>query len=407
MTGFAVWDSWSQTSVVVSFVVKGIAEPIYEKAVLQFWVPSPLDGSRVTNDDIAQDPKISEPFRSGSVSSAATSIPQPAESSRRNTAYGPPSYPLSRSPENIGQSPWHHSTSNSMSSPTQSSARQMSGACQEPGLPAGLGISPPRTVGVYPRQQNIPSSLSPTTSGRGYAPSMASHRATSTARSGSMSSSVSIALSNSSSSGSDHTTSITTSPGATGNLYRRPPKPMMVLFTQRESTGQMSIVTIAIDSETTVNPERCNCRRAGPDGSSCNTAVIERRNGKSKLEARRYETSTGHDNPSFSGVGRTGDTDWNLARLAIGNPASISDANAWPGVRRLSIMFPHHDDRARFGGTPNLCHCRVRTVAELRNCLGAGHKGYMGEVQEFYRKQANNFHQERYESQKHVVNGLM
>jgi hypothetical protein len=173
---------------------------------------------------------------------------------------------------------------------------------------------------------------------------------------------------------------------------------MIVLFTQNESTGQTSIVTIAVDDQTVAAPERCKCRRAGYEGYSCTVTAVERRNNASHLQARRYDASSTHTQ---------GNVELNLARLAVNNPASTTEANAWPGLRRLSIRFSCPEDRAKFSGTPNMCTCNVRTTEDLQACLRAWHKGYLGEVQEFYRQMMIAYNNNRYENQKHVVNGLM
>lgn len=234
-----------------------------------------------------------------------------------------------------------------------------------------------------------PGFLSPTTTDR-----------SATNRSYSVSSAVSSAVSNTSnSSGSDsHTIVVSTGSSTTGFLHRRPPKPMLVFFTQDPQGGQLAFVTVQIDEETAVNPERCNCRQSGRAGAACPIAAVERKKGDADLEARRYELSR----PG-------GEMDWNLGRLALNNPESSSDASSWAGLRRVSIMFPQAADRAVFGGTPNQCQHRGKnlTVGELAECLKLGHRGLWGEVQEHYRKKGNEYHDARFKGQKHVVNGLM
>jgi hypothetical protein len=172
-------------------------------------------------------------------------------------------------------------------------------------------------------------------------------------------------------------------------------KPMLVLFTQDARTGRLAMVTVDIDEETSVSSELCDCRRSGREGSSCRITAIKRR--KDDLDARRFEPTHG-------------EADWNLAHLAAsrcGEKGCAADASAWRDLRRVSIMFPHADDRARFGGTPNLCHCKPRTTGELAECLRAGHRGIYGEVQEYWRKQAHEAHQARYEALQQVVRGQM
>ncbi|KNB17433.1 hypothetical protein FOXG_15468 [Fusarium oxysporum f. sp. lycopersici 4287] len=216
---------------------------------------------------------------------------------------------------------------------------------------------------------------------------------TNNGRSFSISSGVS---SNSNSSNSDvRSVSISTGTNSTGLLHKRPVKPMLVLFTQNRQGDKFSFVTVQIDDETNTNPERCNCRRSGRDGASCDIAAIEKKKGDAPISARRYEQS-----PS------DGEMDWNLARLALNNPASTSDSVNWPNLKRLSIKFPTPQARAKFCGTPNVCHCKIKKEGDLLKCIQERHRGLWGEVQENYRRQMNSFHKQRYESRSHVVYGV-
>lgn len=464
VTGYKAWAAYSQYNAMASFVVAGRKEPVVERACIQLWIPKPLDGSLVTNADVAPDTNPSvAPTRSsttmtsssyggvpiseldshslnGRVNTLSTSastrapsfpnsatqgaMPIPRADGSRNTNDGifdmgelrsnlmTSTDNLSRSPDRVFSSPMNRQAS--LQSPTRKPVPQRNpGAfsstwtAQSP--PPPISCSPPGGGSMFltgeqqrpspMMRSTIPSSppqlgyLSPTTTnGMG--------RST-TARTNSVSSAVSSAVSNTSnSSGSDsHTVVVSTGSSTTGFLHRRPPKPMLVLFTQDPKSGELSFVTVQIDEKTAVNPERCNCRQSGRAGAACPIAAIEREKGDVDLDARRYELSR----PG-------GEMDWNLARLALNNPASSSDSSSWSNLKRVSIMFPRPEDRALFGGTPNQCNCRNKknlTVGELAECLRLGHKGLWGEVQEHYRKKGNEYHDVRFKGQKHVVNGLM
>ena len=212
-----------------------------------------------------------------------------------------------------------------------------------------------------------------------------------------MSSNLSQAVSagNSNSSGESHTYTVSTGSNSTGFVHRAPPKPKLVLFTQSQKDGKVAFVSIDIDDETHINAERCDCRRAGPDGSACKITSLERNRGNANLEARRYDTT------------KRGDMDWNLARLALNGPETPKENSSWPGLKRVSFMFPTHKSRAAFGGMPNQCQCKNKTEGELQKCLADGHRGLLGEVQEHYRRQMNEYHKLRYEGHQQVVNGTM
>lgn len=179
-------------------------------------------------------------------------------------------------------------------------------------------------------------------------------------------------------------------------LRRRPPKPMLVMFTQSFETGKLSFVTVQIDEDTNLNPERCNCRKSGKDGAACALAPIEKRKGDANLAARRYEPK-----PSDR------EMDWNMARLALNNPAAASDDVDWPNLKRVSIQFPNPEAREKFVGTPNKCRCKIKKQGELQKCIQEGHRGQWGQVQEFHRRDINKFHKEKNEGRQHVVYGGM
>jgi hypothetical protein len=123
--------------------------------------------------------------------------------------------------------------------------------------------------------------------------------------------------------------------------------------------------------------------------------AIESRKGDANLQARRFEI-------------KDGDTDFDLARLAVSRQDEKSpDGAAWRGLRRISVMFSDPASRAKFGGTPNVCHCKVKKTGDLNSCLREGHRGMYGEVQEYWRKQAHESYEIRFGSQRQVVRGQM
>ncbi|KAH7140108.1 hypothetical protein B0J13DRAFT_61382 [Dactylonectria estremocensis] len=405
ITGFKPYESFTQYNAMVSFVIVGRKDPLIEKASIQLWIPKEVEGSLVTSSDAAAEvTQVPSPSRTGSMATsnfgamptspvfgreAFTMSPSPFRMSGDRLSTSPPSRQpgLQTIPQRQPPSPgFFNSSWQRQDSPTELGTTP-------PNRQSFMGMQSPvrRPVGQPPssrRSSTLATTMSNTTNG------------TSPGRSLSISSTVSTsAVSNTSnSSGSDvRSTTISTGTNTTGLLHRRPPKPMLVLFTQNPQDGKSSFVTIQIDEETSVNPDRCNCRRSGREGTMCPIAAIERRGGDANLAARRYEST------SLAGK----DMDWNIARLALSNPVSTSNAATWEKLKRLSIMFPDPSTRAAFGGTPNQCRCKVRTQGELTNCLNSGHKGLWGRVQEVYRRQASAYHQVRYGAQQQVVNGLM
>lgn len=396
VTGFKPFDNYCQYNVRVTFIVSRRDKPLVEDACVQFWIPKHLDGRLVTNNEAT----VKEATRSGSVSSSTCNA-----TSRQST--------------------WRSMASSNLftTSPTMtSSIRNICGltaasSSRGPSIPLVNGMSPcgarpPMSIPCCPVgggpssrrpgvSQTAPTPISPL----GPPSSNLCTRAWSSASARppsvsafSVSSNVSTGTSPSNtSSGNSETHTVTVCIGGqtTATIHRRPPNPMIVFFTQDCETKRLALVAVEVNEYTQVNPDRCNCRKSGTDGASCTIAAIEQEKGMMNLTARRFECRDGD-----------GDIDWNLAKLALSRQGEKEYAGAaWKDVRRISITFPTPQERAVFGGTPNMCHCELRTEAELARCLQGRHQGQLGLVREFGRQQLNEYHRERFGSQQEVVRG--
>ncbi|OHF04642.1 hypothetical protein CORC01_00113 [Colletotrichum orchidophilum] len=406
VTGFKAFDNYSQYKAMVSFVVSGRGNPIVEGACVQLWVPKQLDGQLVTNNEATLE-QTASPSQSGVFPPASTTSRQSTLRSVWNTA-NPFTTSLTETVSmwnSSGSAAVGAARSHSMPSPPtitgQFGARPPMAIPRRPvgsGSTQTTAASPPSanrqaTLSTSPASPRSSSLLPGSWQSRAPSVSTVNSRPD---RTFSVSSNFSTTTSpsNNSSSGSDaHTVTVTIGGHTTGTVHRRPPKPMLVLFTQNMQTGKRALVTIDIDEDTEVNPDRCNCRRAGRDGSSCQIAAIEQGRGNAELSVRRYES-------------RDDDMDWNLAKLALGRRGEKEYAAAvWKDVRRISIMFPTSEARSRFGGTPNVCQCGAKTEAELGQCLKKKHKGLLGFVRESGRQQLNEYHRVRFGSLQDVVRG--
>ncbi|KAF4983944.1 hypothetical protein FZEAL_769 [Fusarium zealandicum] len=404
VTGFKVWPESTQYCVRVAFVSGGRKEPLMEDACLQLWVPKHIEGSLVPNSDAtAITHRSPSSSRQNSVATVVSGAMATSPRSGRNsfTSSSTMFPPIGSNGEGYGNFSGRHA-----SLPTipqrQPTGLGVIGSWPRQTSPGPIGSSPPErqptlSFGGLPRQvpprKPVGQPPSPRRSSPLFATVSNPTNGTRNGRSFSISSGMS---SKSNSSNSDvRTVGISTGTNTTGLLHRRPSRPMLVIFTQSQQGAKFSFVTVQIDEETNMNPERCNCRRSGPDGASCAIAAIEKRKGDSNLAARRYDTLPSDD-----------EMDWNMARLALNNPASTSDDASWPNLKRLSLMFPDAKARAAFCGTPNQCRCNIKKAEELTKCIRAGHRGLWGQVQEFHRRQVNKFHKERHEGRQQVVYGM-
>ncbi|KAK2731360.1 hypothetical protein CKAH01_09008 [Colletotrichum kahawae] len=404
VTGFKAFDNYCQYNTMVSFVVAGRDEPLVEDACVQFWIPKQLDGQLVTNNEAT----VKENARSGSMSSTAhdaasrqstmrsmfsssnvfTTSPTETVSMWNTSGFAAPS--ISRSPPRLspanGMSPFGGRPPISIPRRPVGSGSSSRRQAASPTSPSATSPSSPPSSSLFPRSWSsaIAPSFSTVNSRQDRTFSVSSNVSTTTSPSN-----------NSSGNSETHTVTVSIGGHTTGTVHRRPPKPMIVLFTQNRTTKRLALVTVDVDEDTEVNPDRCNCRRSGNDGASCTIAAMEQKRGTLNLVARRFES-------------RDGDVDWNLAKLALGRQGERENAGAvWKDVRRISIMFPTPKDRETFGGTPSLCQCVSRTEGELANCLkDRRHKGQLGLVREFGRQQLNEYHRERFGSQQDVVRGM-
>ncbi|KAL2881198.1 hypothetical protein SGCOL_003489 [Colletotrichum sp. CLE4] len=295
VTGFKAFDSYCQYKAMVSFVVSGRGDPIVEGACVQLWVPKQLNGQLVTNNEATLE-QTASPSQSGVFSPSSTASRQSTLRSR-STSCRHITESFGANTANNHRPAWnsvsHDDTETASGVGQHADDGRITTQCSSAGNVVNIAFKPSVFIST---------------------PGIVAVKGTIRINGG-------------------HTT---------GTVHRRPSKPMLVLFTQNMQTGKRALVTIDIDEDTDVNPDRCNCRRSGRDGSSCQIAAIEQDRGNAELSVRRYES-------------RDDDMDWNLAKLALGRRGEKEYAAAvWKDVRRISIMFPSSQDRAKFGGTPNI-----------------------------------------------------
>ncbi|GKT81395.1 hypothetical protein ColTof4_13818 [Colletotrichum tofieldiae] len=328
VTGFKAFNNYTQYKTMVIFVVSGKGDPIVEDACIQLWIPKQLDGQLVT-DNKSLVKKTTSP-RPGSIASSTTST-----TSRQSTLRGPwgTANPSKTNPtEKVSM--WNRTgspTGSAARSPLVLSPSAMNNPVEArspkaiPHRPVESGsrqtaASPPTgsrqaTMSTSPASPGSSSSFPRSGLSRAVSVSTINTRAD---RTFSMSSNMSTTTwpSNHSSSGHEvRTATVSIGGQTTGTVHRRPLKPMLMLFTQNPQTGALAMVTIDIDEDTEVNPDRCNCRQSGQDGSSCRIAAIEQSRGKAEMSVRRFES-------------RDGDMDWNLAKLALGRRGDREHATA-------------------------------------------------------------------------------
>jgi hypothetical protein len=175
-----------------------------------------------------------------------------------------------------------------------------------------------------------------------------------------------------------------------GYMHRKPLKPMLVLFlkgqdAQSPQGSRFAFITVQIDEDTAVNPERCECGTRAR--TVCRISSIERDKGSKQLIAQRYETG----NSAY----------WDVTALSTAKQNG-SQAPRFEDLRRVTIQFASAEIRDTFGGTP--CCCQLRTNGDLRNCILSRHQGLFGEVKQLGRRALQEWN-ERQNNRNNVVMG--
>jgi hypothetical protein len=321
----------SRGGVDVSFVQSKRSNTV-EKAHLQLWIPKAIRGDRLVSPSQASGSvahsRQARPFSFAS-SSANDSRPHSfingagAESpilSRTNSVASP----FQSSPSSSHVERTLGFSSQSQSSPTLRHTNSVSSPSQsfQPWSHTN-GVSPPSQSFVSPSQVERMNSASSTVTS---APS--SHRSFTS-------------VGTNSSRNSDTTiTALSTGKGTgLGYMHSKPLKPMLVLFTRsNDEAGKLSFVTIQIDDQTSVNPERCDCRKSA---RSCTITAIERSQGSSFLLAGRYEAEHGT-------------RDWNVIHIGAITQQGPRH-NEWKDIQRVSIRFSSPDGMYLFVTSQALC----------------------------------------------------
>ncbi|CAM1510382.1 Fc.00g007170.m01.CDS01 [Cosmosporella sp. VM-42] len=348
LTGFKPWASYTESNAMVSFVTSDGKDSLVESACVQLWIPKQLEGKLHQN--------LEDAPGKASQSSAQDRPPTMNQSKIR----GGVEVPQAR-PESLFQRI------------DRTLARQGHPGTQspKPGVPS---LDMPRQPKVWTPKKFFDQMAArrrlPLLMQDGLHSSFSTPKSHRLSNSGNTSTNSRIAslLSRS-------VTTQATRGSSVGGVRRESTpittKPILVLFTQR------SMVTIPLDDNTNFNPNRCNCRQSGSQGAACPIASLECREGRLHLEARRFES------PS---------EELDIVKLAQGLREGNGNASsmAWKALKRVTIMFRDRHARSKLAGTPSECQCKAKTERELANCLKQGHRGYFGEVQEWYRRASSN-----------------
>ncbi|KAI9767775.1 MAG: hypothetical protein M1840_005456 [Geoglossum simile] len=344
LTGFQAYKYYHQATAAVSLVITNQTTPQrFENACLQLWIPMELGGKPSTTCNRID---MASRSRQGSSASVAFSDPADARLSQQDSFFSNPD-PFGSIGIGMGTNNFTPTLSYPYSSPTIPSSASVTptGVTSSPRnnsftTNAGLGINRSGTH-LISNSYAPPSTTTPS-------------------------------ISNSSSSSSGRQSMIVHHGSGYGYMHRKPLKPMLVLFlkgrgAQSPHGSRFAFVTIQIDEDTAINPERCDCGTRAR--TACNISAVERNKGSKQLIAHRYET---------------GDSaDWDITALGTAKRSELP-ASRFENLMRVTIQFASAEIRDIFGGTP--CHCKLKTNGDLRNCISSRHQGLFGEVKQLGRR---------------------
>lgn len=189
---------------------------------------------------------------------------------------------------------------------------------------------------------------------------------------------------------------------STGTLHCMPTDPLMVLFTK--GAGGLSIVALSVDSKVVANYSVCRCLTGiGPDGNGCRISALERSGSNRSLNLLRLGEGGGFD------FARVGESQLNILPLAETRRGERSarqrkSDKKWRTIIRISILHQSMLDRFHFSGMP--CGCapsRACREGELMQCLAAGHRGLLGLLKEWYRREVVEWTANRYQLTGNVI----
>ncbi|KAF1817013.1 hypothetical protein P152DRAFT_384775, partial [Eremomyces bilateralis CBS 781.70] len=335
LTGFKCYSSYDRPNCQVSLIVAGKNGPTIAEAHVQLWMPKEIEGTPSTGASTAT--VNFQPSRN-SVASIPTVAGIPI-----------PNFPTPTSPDTFFTTP-------DPFAPLMKSLNLKDTLGTSPTTVSSstfLSVSPPRNMERSSSQGSSPKSGS------------------SSRRPSSMS------LSSNTSQGS-RTTRVTVKlgPQEEGYTYRRPLRPMLVLYLKLPDQ-KLSFVTIHIDENTAMNPERCKCHISG---NHCPISAIERSKGTKDLLAQRYDAEDSED--------------WDITRLGTTKRKELPEQE-FRGLQRVSIKFENEQLRKEFGGVA--CRCNLVRVIDLQKCIRGGHQGLFGEVKQHGRREMHLWHHEQNE----------
>ncbi|KAM7202919.1 hypothetical protein V8F20_004166 [Naviculisporaceae sp. PSN 640] len=188
----------------------------------------------------------------------------------------------------------------------------------------------------------------------------------------------------------------------TGTLHCMPTDPLMVLFT-KGSRG-LSIVAVPVDDDIMANYGVCHCLTGvGPDGNGCKISALERSGSSRPLDLLRLGEGADMGSP------RVGESQLDILPLAEKRRGERSarqrrSSRRWSTIIRISILHQSVLNRFHFSGRP--CGCpppRACTEGELMQCLAAGHRGRVGLLKEWYRRELVEWNRCRYHGTSNVI----
>ncbi|KAK3314223.1 hypothetical protein B0H66DRAFT_484221 [Apodospora peruviana] len=415
LTGYEVVDRYMQYRLQVIFVLAP-NQKVKEYASAQLWRPIRLDGEVVTNDFDMMD-SLTDDTRRLSVATTNTRNTSRSPTNSNGGLFELPALvtsPLSPIPRSPGADPWNPQAdpwSSAASSSSLSPRHQPQPRPRDSAVQFQIGqnsstfpMAPVNGNGntYAPRTMRSPSvasgSGSSSTSSSGTARPKPIGRKDTTRT---MTTTANGSVFSSAASTASYTTRPISVSGATtladtAVLHCKPTEPLLVLFTQNCETNLHNIIAVTLDKDTAANYRACQCMT----NPQCRVGAIERGTGNGRFLNVLRLSGGNNSTAASNGKGPATAARWDLFPLAEPlrsqrGARTRRMSKAWRRVIRVSICLETPQLRQEFSGLPCNCVTNRKTVKEpeLMACLTRGHRGRLGLVQEWYRREMKYWYQ--------------
>jgi len=179
-------------------------------------------------------------------------------------------------------------------------------------------------------------------------------------------------------------------------LHCKPTEPLMVLFTKNPKTDTHSVVGVMVDDDTYANYFACQCL----NGTNCRISILEQ---KSKTCLNILRLGPGGTVASrFAGVPQCDILPLSDSLRGERMARQAGSSKMWRKMMRVTICHNNPASCVEFAGKPCIC-LTPDNEGELMTCLASWHRGRLGLLKEWYRREMVEWDRNRYQTTGNVI----